>query len=210
MEAEGATACLDSPSEEAVIMVRMLFASLWLLAFSVAATAETRVEINHAKNFLQYKTFSVEVEPTVLSDGQIDEQNTIAQERVRRAVTYQLQARGLRPAESGTADLNIKVSARETERTEIVSSGWPVYPYGWYGAYGYGGYWGGPGYYWGGNVWTYRYIEAVVTYDVIEQSTGDLVYRAQRIDDVDHDDLDEDAQKNARKAFKKFPIEEFD
>jgi len=183
---------------------RNVFAFVCLLAFPVIVMAETRVDMDRSKDFSQYKTFTVEVSPPI-RDGEVDEGNTIAVNRLRQAVTSALRARGLTPTE-GEADLVLRVASRETERTEVVSS-WPADPYGWYGpwGYGYGGYWGAG--HWGGEVWTYRYLEGTTVIDVIERVTGDLVYRAEVTAEVDDDeeDLDYDAIKIARKAFKKFP-----
>ena len=184
-----------------------VFAFVCLLAFPVSVMAETRVDMDRSKDFRQYKTFSVEVSPPI-RNGEVDEGNTIAVNRLRQAVTSALRARGLTSTD-GEADLVLRVASRETERTEIVSS-WPADPYGWYGPWGYGhgywgaGYWGGD---WGGDVWTIRYLEGTTAFDVVERATGDLVYRAEvtaKIDD-DEEDLAYDAVKIARKAFKKFP-----
>jgi hypothetical protein len=165
--------------------------------------AETRVDVNRHKDFSQYKTFTIEVTPPV-REGAVDENNTIAMNRLRRAITSELQLYGLRPVDR-EGDLTVRARIREIERTEVVSSG---YPYGWYGpwGYGYGGYWGAP--YWGGGAWTYRYLEGTTTIDLIERATSDLVYRAEVIRKVDDDeeDLDDDAMKIAHKAFKKYPV----
>ena len=186
------------------MLPRSVFASLWLLAFPAIVMAETRVDLNRHKDFSQYKTFSVEVSPPI-RNGEVDEGNTIGVNRLRQAVTSALQSRGLTPTD-GEADLTLRVVSRETEQTELVSA-WPADPYGWYGPWGYGyaGYRGAP--YWGGDVWTYRYLEGTTAIDVIERATGDLVYRAEvtaKVDD-DEEDLDHDAVRIARKAFKKFP-----
>jgi hypothetical protein len=184
-------------------MIRRLFATFWLLALPATVMAETRVDINRNKDFSQYKTFTIEVSSPV-RNGEVDEGDTISENRVREAATRALVARGLTAAERG-GDLIVRISSREVEREELVSSG-ALYPYGWYGpwGYGYGSYWGG----YGGNVWTYRYIEGTTSFHVVEAATGDLVYRADVTDEVDDDeeDLYEDAMKVARKAFKKFPV----
>ena len=189
---------------------RNVFVFVCLLVFPVMSMAETRVDMDRSKDFRQYKTFNVEVSPPI-RNGEVDESNTIAVNRLREAVTSAFRARGLTLTD-GEADLVLRVASRETERTELVSS-WPDDPYGWYGPWGYGhagfwgaGYWGGGGY-WGGDVWTYRYLEGTTAIDVVERTTGDLVYRAEvtaQVDD-DEEDLDYDAVKIARKAFKKFP-----
>jgi hypothetical protein len=187
---------------------RNVFASVCLLAFPVIAMAETRVDIDRNKNFSQFKTFAVEVSPPI-RHGEVDEANTIGMNRLRRAITSALRARGLTLTD-GEADVTVRVTSRETERTELVSA-WPADPYGWYGGWGYAhvGYWGAPyaAGFWGDDVWTYRYLEGTTAIDVIERATGDLVYRAEvtaTVDD-DEDDLDDDAARIARKAFKKFP-----
>jgi hypothetical protein len=197
---------------------RNVFAFVCLLAFPVSAMAETRVDMDRSKDFRQYRTFTVEVSPPI-RNGEVDETNTIAVKRLRDAVTSAFRARGLMPTDD-EADLVLRVASRETERIELVSS-WPADPYDWYGPWGYGygrrsgygrvGYWGAP-YWdgwggWGGDVWTYRYLEGTTAIDVIERSTGDLVYRAEvtaKVDD-DEEDLNYDAVKVARKAFKKYP-----
>ena len=190
---------------------RNVFAFVCLLAFPVSAMAETRVDMDRSKDFRQYKTFTVEVSPPI-RNGEVDETNTIAVNRLRDAVTSAFRVHGLMPTDE-KADLVLRVASRETERTELVSS-WPADPYDWYGPWGYGygrrgyaygGYWGAP--FWGGDVWTYRYLEGTTAIDVIERATGDLVYRAEvtaKVDD-DEEDLDYDAVKIARKAFKKYP-----
>jgi hypothetical protein len=179
------------------------FLTVWFVVCPAVVMAETRVDVNRNKDFSQYKTFTIEVTAPV-RDGTVDENDTIAVNRLRRAITSELQMHGLRQVDSG-GDLTVRAGSRETERTELVSSG---YPYGWYGGWGYayGGYWGAP--YWGGDVWTYRYLEGTTTFYVIERATSDLVYRAEVIRKVDDDeeDLDHDATKIAHKAFKKFPV----
>jgi hypothetical protein len=163
------------------------------------------VDINRNKDFSLYKTFTIDVSPPV-RNGEVYENDTIAQNRLRDAATRALLSRGLALAETG-GQLTVHVRSREVEREELVSSG-AIYPYGWYGpwGYGYGPYWGAP--YLGGNVWTYRYLEGTTTFNVVEAATGDLVYRAEVTGEVDDDeeDLDHDAMKTARKAFKKFPV----
>jgi hypothetical protein len=185
-------------------MLWSVFVTLWLLVLPAVAAAETRTDINRSKDFSRYKTYAVEVNPPIRY-GEVDADNTITEDRFRRAVEYELRLHGLTLATT-SPDLVVRVSHREDERTELISTG-PGYPWGWYGpwGYGYGGYWGAP--YWG-DVWTYRYLEGTTRIDVIESATGDLVYRGEvekKVDD-DEEDLNRDALKIAHKAFKKFPV----
>ena len=145
-------------------MFRSVLTGVWLLAFTAAATADTRHEIAFGKPFNSYKTFTVEVNAPIDIYGQVDEDNTIAENRLREAVTREFQARGLEPVESG-GDLTIKVSSRMSEQTVLVGNG---YGYG-YPGYWRAGYWGyGYGY---GSVWPYTYIQGDWRFDVMENST---------------------------------------
>jgi Domain of unknown function (DUF4136) len=167
--------------------------------------AQTRVDIDRHKDFSRYKTFSLQVDPPIRADGVVDEHNTLAENRLRLAVTREFQTRGMEATDRG-ADLTVRVSSRETERTIVESYGWHEYPWGWYSRRGY---WGRPGY-WGPyarDVWPHRYLEVSVTIDVIDHDTGGLVYRAQVTDEIGND-LDKQAIKTVDKAFKRFPIKE--
>jgi hypothetical protein len=179
--------------------------SLLILAFPVEVVAETRVDLDRQKDFSRYKTFTLQVDPPIRADGVTDEHNTLAENRLRQAITRELQARGLEATEAG-ADLTVHVSSREAERTVIVDSGWNGYPWAWGRRWRY---WRGPGY-WGpyaGDFWTRRYLEGSVTIDVIERDTGELVYRAQVIDEIGNN-RDKQVIKTADKALKKFPVKE--
>jgi Domain of unknown function (DUF4136) len=193
-------------------MFRTIVASVALVALSaVAAAAQVRVDYDRHKDFGKYRTFDVEVGPLVRSDGAVDDQNTLAEDRLRRAVAGELQARGLEATEVG-ADLLVRVSGRETERTDIVGSGFSGYPGYWgpgfrYRRWGYWrpyGYWGGPYF---DDVWTRRYLEGSLTIDIVERDTGSLVYRAQVSREVGKD-LEKHVTKAMDSAFKKFPVKE--
>jgi Domain of unknown function (DUF4136) len=184
---------------------RVIVLSLFVLAAPIAVAAETRVDFDRQKDFSRYKTFTLQVDPPMRADGVVDEHNTLAENRLRQAVTREFQARGLE-ATDGAADLTVHVSSREAERTMIVDSGWNGYPWGWGRRWRY---WRGPGY-WGpyaGDLWTRRYLEGSVTIDVIERDGGQLVYRAQVIDEIGNN-RDKQVIKTVDKAFKKFPVKE--
>ncbi len=119
--------------------------------------------------------------------------------------------RGLEETEFG-ADLTVRVSSREVERTDVRGSGWEPYPWGTWGfhpRWGYyrrpWGYWGRYGY--GGDVWTRRYIEGSVLIDVIDRDAGQLVYRVE-VSDETGSNLDKFVTRTVDKAFKKFPVKE--
>ena len=186
-------------------MLRRALVTLFVLALPVVVTAQTRVDVDRHKDFSRYKTFTLEVDPPIRADGVVDEYNTLAESRLRQAVTREFQARGLEATDVG-ADLTVRVSSRETERTVVVDSGWNTYPWGWGRRRGYWnrhGYWGPYAH----DVWTRRYLEGSVTIDVIEHDTSELVYRAQVIDEIGSN-LDKHVIKTVHKAFKKFPLKE--
>lgn len=192
-------------------MLRSLLV-LTLLALPVGAAAQVRVDFDRHHDFRQYKTFEVEVGPLVRADGVIDEQNTLAEDRIRSAVARELTARGLERSTSG-ADLIVRVSGRDAERTEIVNSGFhrPLYWYRpvrlrngrivYFRSYNY---WADPFY---DNVWSRRYLEGALTMDVVERETGRLVYRAQVNDEIGGNP-DKYVTKSLDRAFKKFPVKE--
>jgi hypothetical protein len=172
---------------------------------SLPAAAQTRVDFDRHADFSRYRTFQVEIGPLVRSDGAVDEQNTLVEDRIRHAVTSELTARGLEPTD-GRADLVVRVSNRNAERTEIVSSGFNSYPlyYRRWGRYRSYGYWGRPYY---NDYWTRRYLEGVFTVDAVDRTTDKLVYRAQVSDEIGKD-LDKHVTKAIDQAFKKFPVKE--
>jgi hypothetical protein len=193
-------------------MLRSL-AILFLLALPMGAAAQVRLDFDRHQDFSQYRTFDVAVGPLVRADGTTDEQNTLAEDRLRRAVASELMARGLESTSVG-ADLLVRVSARDTERTEVVSSGFTHYPTFWYrpvrlrnGRIVYlrsYDHWSRPFY---DDVWTRRYLEGALTVDVVERDTGRLVYRAQVNNEIGNN-LEKYVAKSVDRAFKKFPVKE--
>jgi hypothetical protein len=187
-------------------MLRKLLMVSFVLSFSAVATAaEVRVDVDRQKDFSKYRTVSVEIGRLVRADGVADENNTLAEDRLRRAVTNELLERGIESTDA-RSQLIVRVSGRDIERNEIVSTGWGGYPRYWRGRWGY---WGRPYGYWGGiydrDVWTRRYLEGALTIDVIERETGALVYRAQVAEEVGKD-RDKQVVQVIDKAFKKFPV----
>jgi hypothetical protein len=195
-------------SKGVVMRRRIAFNAVVLSFFSVfgvaVAAAEVRVDFDRHRDFGKYRTISVEIGPLVRADGVVDEQNTLAEDRLRRAVREEFLARGIETTD-GRSDLIVRVSARETERNEIFSTGWGGHPGSWRW-----GYWRRPYGRWGGfydDVWSRRYVEGSLLIDVIERETGELIYRAQVREEVSRD-RDKQVTKVVDKAFKKFPVEE--
>jgi hypothetical protein len=184
-----------------------------LVALPMGAAAQVRVDFDRHQDFSQYRTFDVAVGPLVRADGTTDERNTLAEDRLRLAVENELTARGLEPTSLG-ADLLVRVSGRDTERNEVVRSGFSHYPRVWYrpvrlrnGRIVYlrsYDYWSRPFY---DDVWTRRFVEGALTVDVIERDTGRLVFRAQVNNEIGGN-LEKYVTKSVDSAFKKFPVKE--
>jgi hypothetical protein len=184
---------------------RMLISSVVVLFPVAALAADVRVDFDRHKDFSKYRTFNVEIGPLFRADGAVDEQNTLAENRLRMAVNHELLARGIESTDI-RPQLIIRISGREAERSQIISTGWSGYPRYWSRRWGYWrpyGFWGD--YY--GDVYTRRYLEGSLTIDVIERETGALVYRAQVTDEVGKD-RDKQIVKAVDQAFKKFPVKE--
>src|SRR5262245_12098376 len=107
-------------------MLRSLFVAS-LLLLPTGAAAQVRVDFDRHQDFSQYRTFEVVVGPLVRADGTVDERNTLAEDRLRRAIAGELTARGLEST-SANADLVVRVSGRDTERAEVRSSGFNDFP----------------------------------------------------------------------------------
>jgi Domain of unknown function (DUF4136) len=193
-------------------MYRSILVVSSLLALPTVAAAQVRVDFDRHQDFSHYRTFDVAIGALVRADGIADEQNTLAEDRLRRAIAGELMSRGLESTDVG-ADLIVRVSGRDTERAEIVSSGYnyPVYSYrpvrlrngriAYLRTYGY---WGRPYF---DDVWTRRYLEGSLTIDVTERDSGRLVYRAQVNNEIGNN-LDKHITKSVDRAFKKFPVKE--
>jgi len=169
------------------------------------AAAQVRVDYDRGEDFSRFKTFRVAIGPLVGADGRVDETNTLAEDRLRRAVSAELSARGLEAADANP-DLIVRVSARNHERTELVTGALNSYPV-YYRRYWYGrayGYWGRQYY---NDVWTRRFVEGMYTVDVIDPDTSRLVYRAEVANEIGGD-LEKHVRKAIDQAFKKFPVKE--
>jgi hypothetical protein len=195
-------------------MFRTTLALSSLLLLPIAAAAQVRVDYDRRQDFSQFRTFDVAIGSMVRADGRVDEQNTLTADRLRRSISHELRTRGLESA-AGASDLLVQVSARDTERVDLVRSGFHSSPAYWYRPVRYRGrivyvrthsYW--PSAY-DNDVWTRRYLEGSLTIDVIERDTGRLVYRAQVSDEIGSD-LDKHIAKSVDRAFKKFPVKELD
>jgi hypothetical protein len=178
-------------------------AAVFSLSTAALVAADVRVDQDRGADFRKYRTFTVDVGPLVDRNGGVDERNTLAERRLREAVSRELQERGLEPA-GANADLVVRVSTRDTERTQVLSRGYDP----WYRGRRRWGYWRwrDPFY---DDLWTRRYLEGSVTVDVADRRTDALVYRARVTEEIG-DNLDKYVRNAIDDAFDKFPVKELD
>ena len=92
-----------------------VFVTLWLLVTPALAAAETRIDISTSANFSRFKTYKIEINPPV-KYGQVDEDDTITENRFHRVVEYQLRLHGLTATDTDP-DLIVRISRRVWEQT---------------------------------------------------------------------------------------------
>jgi hypothetical protein len=146
----------------------LLIPALLLLAACQSARVER--DFDASRDFAAYRSWSWQ-EPALQyrpDDPRI--QSDLTEQRIRSAVGEQLDQRGLRPAQAGSAgDLKVQAWLIVDERQDQVSTN--------YGGY-WGGYWGGG---WGGPAYTETrtvdYKVATIQVDLFDGKDGKLVWR---------------------------------
>jgi len=153
-------------------MSRMLqFSALaaFALALGGCSTASYVVDWDVANDFSGYRTYAWYELATPRGEGAPQAvPNEIVAERVRRAVTGALDAKGMRPAAAGEADLLVTYGIVLQRGVRVYHSGWGGPYWGWYG-------WGrGPGW---GYTSARSYVEGTLVVDVLDGSRRRLVWR---------------------------------
>ncbi|MES2820744.1 MAG: DUF4136 domain-containing protein [Pseudomonadota bacterium] len=148
---------------------RLLLSALVLVSACQSVSIDR--DYDPTRDFAAYRSWSWQ-EPAVQfrpDDPRLD--SDLTRQRIRQAVTEQLDQRGLRPAPNGTqADLKVQVWLIVDQREEQVST---QYGGGW-GAPGWPGYWGGPGLIETRNL---SYRVGTLQLDLLDARDGKLVWR---------------------------------
>lgn len=136
---------LRAPQQQAPIKFLLLGAAVLLLA--ACQTAPIQRDFDTSRDFTQYSTWSwAEPDVNYLPENDPRIRSDLTSQRIREAVSGQLDVRGLRPAQPGQgADLDVKVYVISELRKDNVTTSYG----GSFGTYwgGWGGGWGGgPGY----------------------------------------------------------------
>jgi hypothetical protein len=128
-----------------------------------------------------YRTFDFKGGQSVTKMGAVETDNPLVSERVKEAVTRQLEAKGLRPVGgAAVGDLHVTFMAGARERTQLESFG-PSYYFGG-GWFGWGPGWWGPGY---EDWWARTYTEGTLIVDLIDSHSRKLVWRAYARAEID-------------------------
>jgi hypothetical protein len=168
--------------------MRARFGVALLLTCLVAACSSVQVKTDYdrAADFTRYRTYAMG-EGKLVRPGLEETTNDLVTARINRAVQYQLQQKGLRP-EREDPDLIVRfvAGARTVQELDTVYDGWGM----------------GPFY---GDVWLREYDEGTMVIDLIDRSTGQVVWTAiGRAVDQDFR-KPEFIDKTVAKAFEKFP-----
>ncbi|NWB30750.1 DUF4136 domain-containing protein [Pseudomonas gingeri] len=153
-----------------------MFRRLALVAFAVLLSACETTQVNHdfdaSRDFAAYRSWSWK-EPALQyrpDDPRI--KSDLTEQRIRQAVSEQLDQRGLRPTPAGgKADVKVQAYLIVDNRQQQISTN---YGGGWGGPWRGGGFWGGPGYSETRNV---DYQVATIQVDLLDGKDGKLVWR---------------------------------
>lgn len=141
-----------------------------LLLLGACQSQQINRDFDASRDFAGYRSWSWQ-EPAVQyrpDDPRI--RSDLTEQRLRGAVSGQLDQRGLRPAATGTSgDLHVQVWLIVEQRQQQVSTGFG----GGFGGY-WGNYWGGPAY---NDIRTVDYKVATVQVDLFDGKDGKLVWR---------------------------------
>lgn len=141
-----------------------------LLLLGACQSQQINRDFDASRDFAGYRSWSWQ-EPAVQykpDDPRI--RSDLTEQRLRGAVSEQLDQRGLRPAATGVAgNLRVQVWLIVDQRQQQVSTGFG----GGFGGY-WGNYWGGPAY---NETRTVDYKVATVQIDLFDGKDGKLVWR---------------------------------
>jgi hypothetical protein len=146
----------------------------------VSSGPNIKTDYDTKADFSKYKTFAFQSGRIVLPDNIPDTNNTLIDNRLRNAITAQMEAKGFQP-DSDNPDLVVTYLAGAKNKQEVeqrIASppppGWAAG--GWYqpGYYGPGGWWDA-GY---TQYFTRNFTEGTLILDIIDVKAKELVWRA--------------------------------
>jgi len=153
-------------------IVRAVLVLAVVLPFFACSSSRIQTDYDHQADFSTYSTFAwYQTEET---DGPTQGPSQIVDERIRRAIVENLQAKGLSRAEPNEADLAVTYYASLSSQMQFHTTGW-----GYGGGWGWGPRWGFGYGFWPG--WTtttvHTYHEGTIIIDLIDREKNQLVWR---------------------------------
>jgi hypothetical protein len=154
-----------------------------ILGLVGCSTLTVNTDYDRTVDFSRYKTFNIRPSKSI--------QQPFLRERLERAVTAQLEAKGLTRV-SGGADLWVALHGRVTQRTVIDST-----------SFGYGYRWG----WWGGMGVTTRTVRKVpvgtLVVDLVDAGARQLVWQASASDTLEEGGTPADREARVNEAVAK-------
>lgn len=151
-------------------MIRRLFLLASILLLAACQSVEIDRDYDRTRDFGAYRSWAWKEPALQYRPDDPRLKSDLTEQRLRNALTQQLDQRGLRPAAPGArADLLVQSWLIVDDRQQQVSTN-------------YGGYWGGSwGNYWGGpgltETRTYDYQVGTLQVDLYDSKDGKLVWR---------------------------------
>lgn len=160
------------------------------LLFAATATPAQRMKSSYdpAFDLSKLKTFDFNTAPR--AKGDLVEDNSLTDKRIKRALESQLTAKGYIRASDGTADLLIDYYTRTRTRTGTRDSNPAQQGYEWLGPLG--------------GSHTETVLEGTFVFDFTDASTGRLVWRGQITEILDRVKPTEKINRAAAKLIKQF------
>jgi len=165
-----------------------------LVLVLVAGCSTISVDTDHDPDgdFANYRTF--DWIPRSAMKVQDPEFNQLTDQRIRRAITAQLRAKGIEKAD-GETDLIVSYHGATRERAEVYTTGWSGY-------HGYG-YWPGYGH---STVETRYYTEGTLMVDLIDAKRKQMVWRGKATGVVgDYESQEARISEAVEEMFKRYP-----
>lgn len=167
-------------TRRSLTFVAVMVGALGLLGCS---TLTVSTDYDRAADFSKYKSFDIRPSKSI--------QQPFLRERLERAVTAQLEAKGLTRS-PGSADLWVSLHGRVSQRTEIDTT-----------SFGYGYRWG----WWGGMGVTTRRVRKVpvgtLIVDLVDAAAKELVWQGSASDTVDESGTPADREARVNEAVAK-------
>lgn len=179
---------------------RNRFAAAFLLLMPAAWAERVRVESMPGSNVTGYKKYTWRTHPVFEKRPELAEKYSVGIELVKNAVNQNLLGRGFESTQqSPDFYITFVVTGNARQDVDVVYVD---------DAYGWGGWYGWPAYYypaWTETVVT-NYVEGTLILDIVDAKTAQLTWRAYCTDEIkDWKNRDKNVTKIVNKALKQFP-----